>query len=192
MNDIGIDKATGQSYYRDEALTIRSMVPADAEALYDTYLSYGWHPSMETYENYHSEQERGERLVFIAEYMGSVAGICTLVLHPSEGPWAGRGVPEIVDLCVFFHLHKKGIGSRLLEIAEAEAARRADRVCLAVGVHSGYGPAQRLYVKRGYNFDGSGVWYRGKPLEQYAPCVNDDDLLLFMSKDLSDFDKELS
>jgi hypothetical protein len=55
-------------------------------------------------------------------------------------------------------------------------------VYLAVGVHSGYGPAQRMYVKRGYNFDGSGVWYKGKQLEQYAACVNDDDLLLFMSK----------
>jgi hypothetical protein len=41
-----------------------------------------------------------------------------------------------------------------------------------------------LYVSRGYNFDGSGVWYRGKQLDQYAPCNNDDDLLLFMSKKL--------
>jgi hypothetical protein len=55
---------------------------------------------------------------------------------------------------------------------------------LAVGVHSGYGPAQRMYVKRGYNFDGSGVWYKGKQLEQYAPCINDDDLLLYLAKDV--------
>lgn len=33
--------------------------------------------------------------------------------------------------------------------------------------------------------DGSGVWYQGKQLEQYAQCCNDDDLLLFFSKDLS-------
>lgn len=173
------------SYFSDGTLHIRSMEPSDAAVLYDTYLSYGWHPSMKTYENYCREQARGERLVFIAEHEGAVAGICTLVPRPSEGPWAGRGIPEIVDLCVFFHLHKRGIGSRLLDVAEAEAARYADRVCLAVGVHSGYGPAQRLYVKRGYNFDGSGVWYQGKQLEQYAPCVNDDDLLLFMSKALT-------
>ena len=83
---------------------------------------------------------------------------------------------------MFFHVHQKGIGSRLLDAVEAEAAKRADMVYLAVGVHSGYGAAQRLYVKRGYNFDGSGVWYKGKQLEQYAPCVNDDALLLFMSK----------
>ena len=55
---------------------------------------------------------------------------------------------------------------------------------LAVGVHSGYGAAQRIYVKRGYIPDGTGVWYQGKQLEQYAPCVNDDDLLLFMAKEV--------
>ena len=184
MNDSIFNEAARQAYYRDEALTIRNMAPSAASILYETYLSYGWHPSIETYESYYLEQQRGERIVFIAEHEGAVAGICTLVLRPSEGPWAGLGIPEIVDLCVFFHLHKRGIGSRLLDVAEAEAARHADRACLAVGVHSGYGPAQRLYVRRGYNFDGSGVWYRGKQLEQYAPCVNDDDLLLFMSKPL--------
>ena len=172
-------------YYRDEEITIRSMEQSDAEIFYTTYLSYGWHPQLETYENYYREQTQGQRLVFIAEYRGAVAGICTLVLHPTDGPWGGQNYPEIQDLCVFFHIHRKGIGSRLLDAAEAEAAKRADMVYLAVGVHSGYGPAQRLYVKRGYNFDGSGVWYKGKQLEQYAPCVNDDALLLFMSKTLT-------
>lgn len=172
-------------YYRDEEITIRSMEQSDAEIFYTTYLSYGWHPQLETYENYYREQTRGQRLVFIAEYQGAVAGICTLVLHPTDGPWGGQKYPEIQDLCVFFHVHQKGIGSRLLDAAEAEAAKRADMVYLAVGVHSGYGPAQRMYVKRGYNFDGSGVWYKGKQLAQYAPCVNDDALLLFMSKTLT-------
>ena len=171
-------------YYDDGMIRIRSMKTDDARIFYDTYASYGWHPALETYERYYTEQENGQRLVFVAEFEGSVAGICTLILKPEQGPWAGTGWPEIVDLCVFFHIHQKGIGSRLLDAAEHEAARIADHVYLAVGVHSGYGAAQRLYVKRGYNFDGSGVWYQGKQLEQYAPCCNDDDLLLFMSKEL--------
>ena len=173
-----------KSYYDDGTIRVRSMVREDAKILYDTYLSYGWHPEMKTYEEYFREQEDGKRLVFIAEYEGSVAGICTLVLKPKEGPWAGNRWPEIVDLCVFFHIHNKGIGSKLLDVAEQEASRFADHVFLAVGVHSGYGRAQRIYVSRGYNFDGSGVWYKGKQLDQYAECCNDDDLLLFMSKPL--------
>lgn len=171
-------------YYEDESIVIRSMKIEDAKTLYETYLSYGWHPSMETYETYYREQEEGSRKVFIAEYEGRVAGQCTLVMNPEEGPWAGQGYPEIVDLTVFFHIHNKGIGNKLLDVAEQEAAKVSDMVYLAVGVHSGYGAAQRIYVKRGYMPDGSGVWYQGKVLDQYAPCCNDDDLLLFLSKKL--------
>lgn len=172
-------------YYENDKIKIRSMKKEDCEIIYNTYLSYGWHPNPETYITYYREQETDKRLVFIAEYKGEVAGLCTLVPDPAEGPWAGQKIPEIVDLSVFFHLHKKGIGNKLLDVAEQEAAKRSDRVYLGVGVHSGYGAAQRIYVKRGYLPDGNGVWYQGRVLEQYAPCVNDDDLLLFMSKEIS-------
>lgn len=170
-------------FYENGDLRIRSMLPEDAKCFFDTYLSYGWHPSMETYKGYFAEQESGTRIVFIAEYAGRVAGICTLVPNPTEGPWAASGAPEIVDLSVFREMRGKGIGNALLDVAEREASKLSVRVFLAVGVHSGYGAAQRIYAKRGYLPDGSGVWYQGKPLEQYAPCVNDDDLLLFLSKD---------
>ena len=62
-------------YYDDGTIRVRDMIREDAQVLYDTYLSYGWHPDMKTYEDYLLEQENGERLVFIAEYEGSVAGI---------------------------------------------------------------------------------------------------------------------
>ena len=64
------------------------------------------------------------------------------------------------------------------------AAETSDTVCLGVGLHSGYGAAQRMYVLRGYVPDGSGVWYEGRVWDQYAPCVNDDELNLFLSKKL--------
>ena len=171
-------------YYSNKNLLIRSMESGDAKIIYETYLSYGWHPAMQTYQDYYTEQKENKRKVFIAEYEGEVTGLCTLVMNPTEGPWVDMGYPEIVDLTVFFHAHNKGIGNKLLDVSEREAAKVADTVYLAVGVHSGYGAAQRIYVKRGYIPDGSGVWYRGKQLEQYAPCCNDDELLLFMSKKL--------
>ena len=50
-----------QFYYDDGSIRIRSMVQEDARILYDTYLSYGWHPEIETYENYYREQQEGTR-----------------------------------------------------------------------------------------------------------------------------------
>lgn len=171
-------------YFEDLNLSIRDMELEDAQIFYHTYLSYGWHSSLDTYLKYFNEQKENKRKVFIAVYDGNVAGICTLVINPDEGPFGNKGIPEIVDLSVFYDKHNKGIGNKLLDVAEGEAAKLCDMVYLAVGVHSGYGAAHRIYIKRGYMPDGSGVWYKGKQLEQYAPCSNDDDLLLFLSKKL--------
>ena len=90
----------------------------------------------------------------------------------------------MVDFCVFFDKHNRGIGNKLLDVVEQEASKISDRVYLGVGLHSGYGAAQRIYVKRGYIPDGSGVWWNGKNLEQYADCTNDDELVLYLIKEL--------
>ena len=58
-------------------------------------------------------------------------------------------------------------------------------ICLGVGLSREYGTAQRMYVKRGYIPDGSGVWYQDKQCVQYETvCTVDDDLVLFLSKKL--------
>jgi hypothetical protein len=71
-----------------------------------------------------------------------------------------------------------------MDVAEALAKDNSDYVSLSVGLHYGYGTAQRMYVKRGYIPDGTGAWYNGKQLEQYADCANDDDLTLYFLKAL--------
>ena len=68
--------------------------------------------------------------------------------------------------------------------AEKVAARYGDTVYLGVGLHSSYGAAQRMYVKRGYVPDGSGAWYGETVCPAYADCRNDDDLVLYLSKKL--------
>ena len=78
----------------------------------------------------------------------------------------------------------QGIGNLLLEEAEKRVKLISDKVTLGVGLHSGYGPAQRLYIKRGYIPDGTGVWYRNQPLEMNATIQNNDDLVLYLSKEL--------
>lgn len=71
-----------------------------------------------------------------------------------------------------------------MDMAEQIAAIYANTVYLGVGLHSGYGSAQRMYVKRGYIPNGSGVWYQDKICTPYEVCINDDDLVLYLSKKL--------
>ena len=52
-----------KTYYDDGVLKIRSMIPGDAKILYDTYLSYGWHPEIKTYEDYYKEQEEASCMI---------------------------------------------------------------------------------------------------------------------------------
>ena len=165
-------------------LTIRKIERADADRLLHEFRRQGWAKPREVLEGYYEEQRRGERTVLIADCQGETAGYITLRPTASAGPFAGRGIPELTDLIVFIRFQRRGIGSRLLEAAEKAAASSGSAVTLGVGLHSGYGPAQRLYVKRGYIPDGSGVWFRDQPLDPYADCRNDDELILYMSKKL--------
>ena len=69
---------------------------------------------------------------------------------------------------------------------ESVAKSMGKQVALGVGLHSDYGAAQRMYVKRGYIPDGSGVWHGNKNLAPYENCVNDDDLNMFFIKDFAE------
>ena len=120
-----------------------------------------------------------------AVYKGLPAGYVNIYIPGLGGAFSGKGLPEIVDFGVLEKFQRKGIGSKLMDVAEQIAAEYADSVWLGVGLHSGYGSAQRMYVKRGYIPDGTGVWYRDKPCAQYeTEIANDDDLVLFLSKKL--------
>ena len=97
---------------------------------------------------------------------------------------AAGGLPEIQDLNVLPPFRRRGIGSALLAQAEAAAAERADEVQIAVGLHQGYGSAQRLYVQRGYAPDGQGISIRDRPIPEGAAVVVDDSLVLTLRKSL--------
>ena len=171
-------------YYKDETITIRSMKPEDIDLILEGFGKQGWSKSRSTLEMYLSKQEAGALHVFIAEQNTAIAGYTTLIPCVTTGPFANRGLPEISDFNVFMPYQRKGIGNKILDAAEAVACRINDTITLGVGLHSGYGAAQRIYVKRGYVPDGSGVWYQDKPLAQYADCRNDDELVLYLSRAL--------
>lgn len=169
--------------YLSAKVHVRAMGQGDVDTIVHTFLSQGWNPNEEVYKRYWKEQEEGKREVLVAEVDGEMAGYLTLIARAKYGPFAGK-YPEIKDFNVFEAYQKRGIGWLLMEEAEKQAKKYGDVVTLAVGLHAGYGSAQRMYIKRGYLPDGSGVWYRNRNLEPYASCSNDDDLILYLSKEV--------
>ena len=163
--------------------SIRKMQESDIKDLSRGFISQGWPGREEILARYFLEQESGEREVLVAEVEGAVAGYITILPDAKQGPFAGMA-PELSDFNVFEPFQNQGIGNLLLEEAEKRVKLFSDKVTLGVGLHSGYGPAQRLYIKRGYIPDGSGVWYRNQPLEMDALCEDIGEWVLYLSKDL--------
>ena len=168
-------------YYNENGILIRDLQESDAKIIEDEELAQGWDSSGK-YEMRLKDQAEGRSINLVAEYNGNVAGYINVYPNSEWGAFANRGYPEIVDFGVLVKYRNNGIGSKLMDIAEQIAFSYSDVVYLGVGLHSGYGSAQRMYVKRGYIPDGSGVWYKDEICKQNADCCNDDDLVLYLSK----------
>jgi GNAT superfamily N-acetyltransferase len=165
-------------------IAIRIMKFEDIKNLTEEFgIKQGWEEkTIELYTKYFNEQNLSQRYVLVAEVDNSIAGYLTLLANDAHGPFANKNIPTVNDFNVLIKLWRRGIGTALMEAAENLAKKTSDEICLAVGLYTSYGAAQRMYVKRGYVPDGSGVWYKNRNLSPYESCVNDDELLLYMSK----------
>ena len=159
------------------------MIKSDIESLSHGFMNQGWPAREEILASYFWEQASGDREVLVAEIDGAVAGYVTILPSAKHGPFASI-YPELSDFNVFEPFRNKGIGNRLLEKAEQGVKRFSGKVCLGVGLHLGYGPAQRLYIKRGYIPDGTGVWYQNHQPAMNAVCEDIGELVLYLSKNL--------
>ena len=163
--------------------SIRKMQESDIKDLSRGFTSQGWPSREEILTRYFKEQESGEREVLIADLTSAVVGYITILPDAKQGPFAGTA-PELSDFNVFEPFQNQGIDNLLLEEAENRVKLISDKVTLGVGLHSGYGPAQRLYIKRGYIPDGTGVWYQNYQPAMNAVCEDIGELVLYLSKNL--------
>jgi GNAT superfamily N-acetyltransferase len=163
---------------------IRPMIESDIRAFADAFIGYGWGDRTKTLTKYFREQGEGTRKVLVCETEGKAVGYLTILPEAPVGPYAGKNIPEIVDFNVLIEYRGNGFGWALMDAAEAKVKETHDEICLGVGLYTDYGRAQRMYVKRGYIPDGTGIWWDGKNLPPYENCVNDDDLVMYLSKKL--------
>ena len=171
-------------FYQDGSLLIRSMEPRDAQVLTDGERAQGWDADIGKFQKRLRDQEQGLCVSLAAEVDGGAVGYVNVYFDPRTGPFVDSGWPEIVDFGVLEKVRRRGIGGKLMDAAERLAKERSDTVWLGVGLHSGYGSAQRMCVTRGYVPDGCGVWSLGRVCAPDGPCCNDDGLVLYLVKTL--------
>jgi GNAT superfamily N-acetyltransferase len=160
------------------------MCETDIAYFSDEFAKLNWDDRKETLQTYFNEQKSALREVFVAEWNEVPAGYITVIPTAEHGPFSNKNIPEIKDFNVLPQFRKRGIGNLLMDCAETFAKQNHSQITLGVGLYPDYGTAQRMYVKRGYIPDGTGLWHGGKNLAPYENCVNDDELNLYFIKQL--------
>ena len=171
---------------------IRLLQKSDCPIITAAFTAIGWDKPQSQYERYVAQQTSGDRKVYVAEVDGEFAGYGCVVWVSGYEHFRDAGIPEIVDLNVLPQFRRNGIASMIMDTAEAAIAERAAKLRpgepviagIGVGLYPDYGPAQRMYVRRGYVPDARGVAYDGTVLDPMAETVNDDSLNLHLTKRL--------
>ena len=128
-------------------------------------------------------QEKDERVVVVAHYGKIIAGFVTIKWQSSYPPFVEKGIPEINDLRVLAEYRRRGIATALMDEVEKRIFERSKVAGLGVGLYADYGPAQQMYIRRGYVPDGRGLMYKNQPVNPGRDVFVDDDLLLFFTKE---------
>ncbi|MFC5647929.1 GNAT family N-acetyltransferase [Paenibacillus solisilvae] len=165
------------------SIEIRRMAREDMDLVSRIFSEHNIHKPFAYMEKCWEEIQKGERVTLLAFYEGNFAGSLHLLTHSYYPPFREAGIPEINDFNVIGPLKKRGIGNQLMEAVEKIAFDLYGTVGIGVGMHIYYGPAQRLYAKRGYIPDGRGVIYQNEVVMPESKVYADNDLVLYLTKD---------
>ena len=81
---------------------------------------------------------------------------------------------------------RRGVATLLMDAAEQRAADRGiTTLGITVGLFDEYGPAQRMYARRGYVPDGRGACQGQRPLSEGTQVRLDHDVIIWLTKELT-------
>ena len=166
-------------------LILRPLQSGDIAEVVAAFAAVGWSGKLEAqFERYLAEHEAGARVTRFAFADGAFAGYLNVLWQSGYLPFADARIPEINDFNVLPAFQRRGIGTALMDEAERVIAAHSSVAGVGVGMAAGYGPAQRLYVRRGYVPDGRGLMTHERPVAFGESVRVDDDLVLYFTKPL--------
>lgn len=168
-----------------ETIEIKRADPDDLTVLNDMAQALDT-PKLDRYfEDCFVQQGQGKREIFIIFEKNVPAGYVIFNRDPRYSLYKRLQIPEIQDLNVLPSHRKQGLATRLIGYCEDFArVENYEDIGISVGLHSGFGAAQRLYCKLGYIPDGNGVTYDRETVRAGEMRAVDDLLCLMMVKAL--------
>ena len=114
-----------------------------------------------------------------------IIGYLAIVWESNYAGFGSRGVPLVHQIAVAGLFRRQGVATLLMDTAEQLVRDRGIATLgITVGLFDEYGPAQRLYARRGYIPDGRGACRGQRPLSKGMQVTMDDDLIIWLTKDL--------
>ena len=114
-----------------------------------------------------------------------VIGYVSMVWESNYAGFRSRGIPLVHQIAVAGPFRQQGVATLLMDAAEQLARDRGIvSLGITVGLFDEYGPAQRLYGRRGYIPDGRGACRGQRPLSKGLQVIMDDDLIIWLTRDL--------
>ena len=168
-------------------ISIRPLEESDIAQIVSRY-TFPWstpEKTKEIWDTYYQEHEDKMRTVAVIEKEGDILGYGSL-LRKSEYPFfLNNDIPEINAVWIDEHYRKQGLGTALIKWFEDLASHENyNQIGIGVGLYRDYGPAQQLYFQLGYVPDGNGITYKDQPTTAGHTYPLDDDLLLWLVKEL--------
>ncbi len=165
-------------------IEIRQMQAGDIQEMLSALVHSGFKKTGPLFDRYLREQTAGKRVVLMAFADGKFAGYLTVIWESDYPPFRESEIPEVNDFNVLPEARRKGIGTRLMDEAERVVSERSVYSGIGFGMGADYGPAQRLYVLRGYVPDGNGLMNHSKPVTYGEQITVSHEMAIYLTKKL--------
>jgi len=165
------------------SIAIKLLEISEIPLITSAFINTVWKTPESRFQELFAVQERRERVFLVAHSGNKIAGFVTVKWESDYPPFAEKAIPEIKDLRVLPVFRRRGVATALLDEAEKRIFARSPVAGIGVGLYADYGPAQHMYILRGYAPDGRGISYKNQPVSPGHDVFVDDDLVLYFIKE---------
>jgi GNAT superfamily N-acetyltransferase len=134
---------------------------------------------------YLAEHVEPDGMSLIATSGSDVVGYVAIIWESNYAGFRNRGIPLLHQISVSEPWRRRGVATPLMDAAEQRAVDRGIATLgITVGLFDKYGPAQRMYGRRGYIPDARGACQDQRPLSEGTQIRLDHDVIIWLTKEL--------